>query len=172
MKANGFTSCVKLKLVREDLLNIMFNEVLPLGTKTFLSYQLRILREESPLVMKARERTNYELQGKSESSNAPWKVGWLSFRFDKFRTCTVGTLTLQALAQKFSFRFLINSSQNVVRALQNPEVRLREQVQKEKEELKGTDFNIEPMNVNIQEQVPIGTGKNVCENCHHRGHRN
>ena len=33
LKANGFTSHVKLKLVHEDLLNIMFNEVLPLGTQ-------------------------------------------------------------------------------------------------------------------------------------------
>ena len=51
-------------------------------------------------------------------------------------------------------------------------MRLREQVQKEKEELKGMDFNIEPIKVNIQEQAPIGTAKNVCGNCHHRGHRN
>ena len=56
-------------------------------------------------------------------------------------------------------------------ALQN-EVRLREQVQKEKEELKEIDFNIESMHVINQEQAPIGTGKNVCGNCHHRGHRN
>jgi len=44
LKADGFTSRVRLKLVRYYLLNVMFNEVLPLGAKTFLSYQLRILR--------------------------------------------------------------------------------------------------------------------------------
>ena len=58
LKANGFTSRIKLRLVREDLLNVMFNEVLPLGVKAFLSHQLRILREESPLVTKPRARTN------------------------------------------------------------------------------------------------------------------
>ena len=36
LKANGFTSRIKLRLVREDLLNVMFNEVLPLGVKAFV----------------------------------------------------------------------------------------------------------------------------------------
>jgi len=69
----------------------------------------------------------------------------------------IGALHLRALAQKFSFQLLINSSQNVVQVLRNEEARLREQVQKEKEELKEIAFNIESMNVNIQEQASIGT---------------
>jgi hypothetical protein len=55
LKANGFTTRLKLKLIHEDELNIMFNtgsEVLPLGAKTLLSYKLNMLREDSPLVSK------------------------------------------------------------------------------------------------------------------------
>ena len=43
LKANVFTTCLKLKLIHEDKLNIMFNtgsEVLPLAAKTLLSYKL------------------------------------------------------------------------------------------------------------------------------------
>ena len=81
LKANGFTSRIKLRLVREDLLNVMFNEVLPLGVKAFVFW------EKSPHLLRNLEQEQiYELQGKSESSNAPRMVEWLSFRFHKFRT--------------------------------------------------------------------------------------
>lgn len=59
LKANGFTTRLKLKLVHEDELNIMFNtgsEALSLGAKTLLAYKLNVLREESPLVSKSKAR--------------------------------------------------------------------------------------------------------------------
>ena len=62
--------------------------------------------------------------------------------------------------------------QAVVRALRDQEEKLKQQVTEAKSELKEIEFNIESMNVNIREPAPIGRGKSVCGNCHHRGHRN
>ena len=62
--------------------------------------------------------------------------------------------------------------QTVVRALRDQEEKLKQQVTEAKSELKEIEFNIESMNVNIREPAPIGRGKSVCGNCHHRGHRN
>jgi hypothetical protein len=62
--------------------------------------------------------------------------------------------------------------QTVVRALQNQEERLKQQVVEVKSELKEIEFNIESMNVNIREPAAVGRGKSVCGNCHHCGHRN
>ena len=60
----------------------------------------------------------------------------------------------------------------VVRALRDQEKNLKQQVTEAKSELKGIECNIESMNVNIRELAPIGRGKSMCGNCHHRGHRN
>ena len=59
LKANGFTTRLKLKLIRDDELKIMFStgtESLPLGAKALLAYKLNILRDESPLVSKSKPR--------------------------------------------------------------------------------------------------------------------
>jgi len=167
LKANGFTSRLKLKLIREDELNIMFtDQVLPLGAKTLLAYQLNLLREESPLVSKSRFRntTGRMEPEKGENSKAPKKVSNLLFKY-------LMLVHFVALAVCFIFNLYI-PQQNVVRALQHQEEKLNLQVIKEKDELKEIDFNIDSMNVNIREQAAIGSGKTVCGHCHHRGHRN
>jgi hypothetical protein len=80
LKANGFTTCLKLKLIHEDKLNIMFNtgsEVLPLGAKTLLSYKLNMLREDSPLVSKSKScgrAMDNKMEMKDETSNTHKKV--------------------------------------------------------------------------------------------------
>lgn len=68
--------------------------------------------------------------------------------------------------------YVFTFCQTVVRALQNQEERLKQQVVEVKSELKEIEFNIESMNVNIREPAAVGRGKSVCGNCHHRGHRN
>ena len=57
LKANGFETRLKLKLILDDELKIMFStgtESLPLGAKALLAYKLNILRDESPLVSKSK----------------------------------------------------------------------------------------------------------------------
>ena len=55
LKANQFSTRLKLKLIREEELNLMFQKELSLGAKALLSYQISQLREESPLQGKNRE---------------------------------------------------------------------------------------------------------------------
>jgi hypothetical protein len=87
LKANGFTTCLKLKLSHEDKLNIMFNtgsEVLPLGAKTLLSYKLNMLREDSPLVSKSKScgrAMDNKMEMKDETSNTHKKVSAYEYVF-------------------------------------------------------------------------------------------
>jgi hypothetical protein len=87
LKANGFTTRLKLKPIHEDELNIMFNtgsEVLPLGAKTLLSYKLNMLREDSPLVSKSKSRgraMDNNMEMKDETSNTHKQVSAYEYVF-------------------------------------------------------------------------------------------
>jgi hypothetical protein len=78
---------LKLKLIHEDELNIMFNtgsEVLPLGAKTLLFYKLNMLREDSPLVSKSKSRgraMDNNMEMVDETSNTRKKVSAYEYVF-------------------------------------------------------------------------------------------
>ena len=52
LKVNGFTSTIKLKLISDKDLETMFQGSITLGARNLLSYQIELLRDESPLVTK------------------------------------------------------------------------------------------------------------------------
>lgn len=70
------------------------------------------------------------------------------------------------------FLFVIFFEQTVVKALHNQEYKLKDQVQKVKQDMVEIRLNIESMDINVPEPSPIGNGRSVCGHCHHRGHRN
>ena len=69
LKANGFTTRLKLKLIGENELNIMFTcgEALPLATKSLLTFKLNSLRDESSLVSKWKPRVDMEINNATAS---------------------------------------------------------------------------------------------------------
>ena len=62
LKANHFSTRLKLKLITSEQLKLMFEAILPLGTRVLLEYQLQILRDESPLPSKVKNRMELQLQ--------------------------------------------------------------------------------------------------------------
>ena len=54
LKANQFTSRLKIKLISDDQIGLMFPKGVSLGTIALLKYQIQLLRDESPLVMKTK----------------------------------------------------------------------------------------------------------------------
>ena len=87
LKVNGFTTRLKLKLVTQDELNIMFpntNEGLPLGAKRLLSYQLDVLRDQSPLVVKSSKKL-YRQDQEHENTKADSKKKVISKLFVTIR---------------------------------------------------------------------------------------
>ena len=48
----------------------------------------------------------------------------------------------------------------------------KEQLDTESQELRELEFKLEFMSVSIREQPPVGSSRQICSHCHHRGHRN
>ena len=48
----------------------------------------------------------------------------------------------------------------------------KEQLNTESQELRELEFKLESMSVSIREQPPVGSSRQICSHCHHRGHRN
>lgn len=57
-------------------------------------------------------------------------------------------------------------------ALKEQGNKLKEQLEKERQECREIEMNIESMNIEVQEPPAIGSAKIICSHCHHRGHRN
>jgi hypothetical protein len=74
LRANFFTTRLKLKLIQEDALDMMFSRLLPLGAKAVLTYQLQRLREESPLISLKSKRHEIPKRTQSSTSEEPKRV--------------------------------------------------------------------------------------------------
>ena len=57
-------------------------------------------------------------------------------------------------------------------ALKTQEVKLRQQLLGQRQEVQELEMNIESMSIEIREPPNLGNSKVVCGHCHHRGHRN
>lgn len=53
LKANQFTTRLKIKLISDDQVTLMFPNA-SLGTKAVIKYQIQLLRDESPLKTKTK----------------------------------------------------------------------------------------------------------------------
>ena len=59
LKANNFTSRLALKLLSpENVDKIFADSSLPLGSRIILNYELGLIRDQSPLVIKKRKNTS------------------------------------------------------------------------------------------------------------------
>ena len=56
---NQFTSRLELKLLTSEQLDYMFSMDLALGAKALLVYHVDLLKDESPLPMRTKERRKY-----------------------------------------------------------------------------------------------------------------
>jgi hypothetical protein len=65
LRANQFSSRLKIKLIGDEQIGLMFPKEVSLGTKALLKYQIEVLRNESPLVSKAKT-ANYKRQDDTE----------------------------------------------------------------------------------------------------------
>ena len=75
LKANQFCTRLKIKLIREEEFNLMFNKQLPLGAKALLQYQISLLREQSPLEKRTASRVREEMGDTSAKNKGSKKVG-------------------------------------------------------------------------------------------------
>ena len=56
--------------------------------------------------------------------------------------------------------------------MQEQESKIKEQLEREKQERREIEMSIESMAIQVQELPSIGKGRVICSYCHHRGHRN
>ena len=80
LKANHFSTRLKLKLITSEQLKLMFEAILPLGTRALLEYQLQILRDESPLPSKVNKQNAASISTANNSPTAPKRVS-ITFQF-------------------------------------------------------------------------------------------
>ena len=59
LKVNGFTTRLQIKLISEKDLETMFNgSAITMGAKNLLLYYIQLLRDESPLVVKSKQKSS------------------------------------------------------------------------------------------------------------------